>query len=63
MVEKGGAAASAVITIDQLPRGLYDHDGHQSVRDRGRRRYHPFAYDFDSTPMNLTDPSEQWEER
>lgn len=50
------------ITIADLPRGLYDHQGHLSVRDRGRRRYHPFAYDFDSTPMSLDDPGEKWDE-
>lgn len=51
------------ITVADLPRGLYDHEGHVSVRDRGRRRYHPFAYDFDSTPMSLDDPGEHWEEK
>lgn len=50
------------ITVADLPRGLYDHEGHASVRDRGRRRYLPFAYDFDSTPMSLDDPGEHWEE-
>ncbi|UCI23982.1 hypothetical protein [Mesorhizobium sp. B2-8-5] len=50
-------------TVADLPRGLYDHQGHPSVCDRGRRRYHPFAYDFDSTPMSLDDPGEHWDEK
>lgn len=59
--ERGKAAASA-ITVADLPRGLYDHEEHTSVRDRGRRRYHPFGFDFDSTPMSLEDPGENWGE-
>ena len=35
------------------PREFYDHAGHQTLADRGRRRYHPYSFDFDSTPMNL----------
>lgn len=50
-------------TVADLPRGLYDYERHPTVRDRGRRRYHLFSYDFDSTPMSLEDPSEHWEER
>jgi len=57
--EQSGSAAG-YITVADLPRALYDHKGHDRVRDRGRRRYHPFAYDFDSTPMSLDDPGEHW---
>lgn len=43
--ESNGHAESAVsegfITVADLPRGLYDHEGHVSVRDRGRRRISP----------------------
>jgi hypothetical protein len=55
--------AADFVTVADLPRGLYDLSGHASVRDRGRRRYHPFAYDFDSTPLSLDDPGEHWEEQ
>ncbi len=50
------------ITVADLSRGLYDHEQHLSVRDRGWRRYHPFVYDFDSTPMILDEPGENWTE-
>jgi len=67
MTESDGYEKSTVsagsITVADLPRGLYDHERHLSVRDRGRRRYHPFAYDFDSTPVSLDDPGEHWEEK
>jgi len=50
-------------TVAHLPFGLYDHAGHRSVRDYAQRRYHPFAFDFDSTPMSLDDPGEHWDEK
>jgi hypothetical protein len=51
------------LTVADLARGLYDHEGHLFARDRGRRRYHPFAFDFDSTPLSLDEPSEHWDEK
>ncbi len=50
-------------TIGDLKRGVYQYDGHQELSDRGSRRYHPFSFDFDSTPMNLKDPEEHWDEQ
>lgn len=50
-------------TIADLPRGVYDHGAHADLADRGARRYHPFSFDFDSTPLSLTDPEEHWDEQ
>jgi hypothetical protein len=47
--------------ITSLPRGLYD-DAAPSVADRGARRFHPFSFDFDSTPSSLVEPPDSWEE-
>ncbi|WKW52070.1 hypothetical protein [Rhodomicrobium lacus] len=66
VAESNGHEESTVsvefVTVADLPRGLYDHEHHLSVRDRGRRRYYPFAFDFDSTPTSLDDPGEHWQE-
>ena len=40
---------------------MYDFAGHATLSDRGLRRYHPFSFDFDSTPMSLKDPEEHWD--
>jgi len=50
------------ITIVQLPRGVYDRSKHACLADRGMRRYLPFSFDFDSTPMKLANPEETWDE-
>lgn len=62
VLQEEDTASAGFITVADLPRGLYDFERHSSVRDYGRRRYQPFAYDFDSTPMSLDDPGEQWDE-
>lgn len=49
-------------TIADLIDGMYNYDEHAKVADRGSRRYHPFSFDFDSTPMTLKGPEEHWEE-
>jgi hypothetical protein len=49
-------------TIADLPRGVYDHSAHADLADRGARRYHPFSFDFDSTPWSLAEPEKHWEE-
>ncbi|NEJ98635.1 hypothetical protein [Rhizobium ruizarguesonis] len=50
-------------TIADLISGVYDYDGHARLADRGARRYHPFSFDFDSTPMNLKDHENHWDEQ
>lgn len=50
------------VTLLDLDRGIYDHDGHCRLNDRGMRRYHPFAFVFDSTPLDLKEPEESWSE-
>ncbi|TBF30717.1 hypothetical protein [Rhizobium ruizarguesonis] len=50
-------------TIADLISGTYDYDGHSRLADRGFRRYHTFSFDFDSTPINLEDPEEHWDEQ
>jgi hypothetical protein len=50
-------------TIADLPRGIYDHEAHAGLADRGARRYHPFSFDFDSTPLSLKEPEEHWDEQ
>ncbi len=45
-------------TIIDLTKGVYDYDGHNSLADRGVRRYHPFSFDFDSTSLSLKEPEE-----
>lgn len=50
------------MTIAQLTRGVYDYGGHASLADRRARRYHPFSFDFDSTPLDLKEPEEHWDE-
>jgi hypothetical protein len=49
-------------TIADLTNCVYSYDGHASLSDRGARRYHPFSFDFDSTPLSLKDPEEHWSE-
>ncbi|HMJ44461.1 MAG TPA: hypothetical protein VK522_19520 [Pseudolabrys sp.] len=48
--------------VTDLPRGLYD-EGVSDVADRGVRRFHPFSFDFDSTPLSLAEPKDEWEEQ
>lgn len=50
-------------SIVDLPRGVYDYAAHPNLSDRQARRYHPFSFDFDSTPMSLDDPGEHWDEQ
>lgn len=50
------------ITITNLPRGVYDYALHHLLADRGRRRYNPYSFDFDSTPLSLDEPAEHWDE-
>ena len=50
------------LTIVQLTKGVYDHGKHGRLADRSFRRYHPFSFDFDSTPIDLRDPEETWDE-
>ena len=50
------------VTLSDLPRGIYDHSQHSKLSDRAMRRYHPFAFDFDSTPFSLEDPKPSWDE-
>ena len=49
-------------TIVDLAKGAYDHAEHHRLADKGMRRYQPFSYDFDSTPLHLNDPNESWEQ-
>jgi hypothetical protein len=49
--------------ISDLPRGVYDYDGHPSLADRQARRYRPFSFDFDSTALGLSEPEEHWDEK
>ena len=51
------------ITIADLPHGVYDHTSHDRLADRGRRRYSPYSFDFDSTPLNLNEPAAHWDEQ
>jgi hypothetical protein len=50
-------------TIADLTRGVYDHSAHAELADRGTRRYHPYSFDFDSTPLSLKEPEEHWDEQ
>src|SRR5688572_16367321 len=50
-------------TIADLTHGVYDYSGHANLADRQARRYHPFSFDFDSTPLSLTEPEEHWDEQ
>ncbi len=50
------------ITIVDLPKGIYDHASHHQLADRARRRYNPYSFDFDSTPLSLDEPAEHWDE-
>jgi hypothetical protein len=50
-------------TIADLSHGVYDYAGHANLADRQARRYHPFSFDFDSTPLSLKDPEEHWDEQ
>jgi hypothetical protein len=49
-------------TIANLPQLFYDASV-CNVADRGSRRYHPFSFDFDSTPLSLVEPEEHWDEQ
>lgn len=49
-------------TIADLARGVYDHGAHADLADHGFRRYHPFSFDFDSTPFSLAEPEDHWDE-
>lgn len=49
-------------TIANSGQGLYDQPAHAELADRGFRRYHPFSFDFDSSPLNLDEPEDHWEE-
>jgi hypothetical protein len=49
-------------TIIDLTGGVYDYAQHANLADRRARRYHPFSFDFDSSPLNLKDPEEHWDE-
>lgn len=50
-------------TISDLARGVYAHSEHTDVADRRARRYHPYSFDFDSTPLSLQNPEEHWDEQ
>jgi hypothetical protein len=50
-------------TINNLTHGVYDYSGHADLADRKARRYHPFSFDFDSTPLSLAEPEEHWDEQ
>ncbi|MER8824625.1 hypothetical protein NKH70_33880 [Mesorhizobium sp. M0991] len=50
------------ITIIDLAQGVYSHTHHAGVADRAMRRYHPYSFDFDSTPMLLHEPGETWDD-
>lgn len=50
------------ITIADLPSGIYDYASHHQIADKGNRRYHPFSFDFDTTPSNLDEPPEHWDD-
>lgn len=50
-------------TITDLTHGVYDYSGHGDLADRQARRYHPFSFDFDSTPLSLAEPEEHWDEQ
>jgi hypothetical protein len=50
-------------TIADLTQGVYDYSAHAHLADRGMRRYHPFSFDFDSSPLSLNDPEEHWDEQ
>ena len=50
------------LTIANVPRGVYDYALHHQLADRGRRRYNPYSFDFDSTPLNLEEPAGHWNE-
>jgi hypothetical protein len=54
---------SSRTTIANLPQGVYDYASHGNLADRLARRYHPFSFDFDSTPLSLNDPDERWDEQ
>jgi hypothetical protein len=50
-------------TIADLTRGVYDYNRHGNLADRQARRYHPFSFDFDSTPTTLAYPEDHWDEQ
>lgn len=50
-------------TIADLSGGVYDYSAHTDLADRGVRRYHPFSFDFDSTPLSLKETEEHWDEQ
>ncbi|MGX9431604.1 MULTISPECIES: hypothetical protein [Bradyrhizobium] len=50
-------------TIADLARGVYEHNEHANLADRKARRYHPYSFDFDSTPLSLESPEEHWDEQ
>lgn len=50
----------ARLTIKHLRNGVYQHADHAGLCDRRMRRYHPFSFDFDSTPHDLEDPKDEW---
>lgn len=56
------SASEVTVTMANLPLAFYDYERHGSVRDRGRRRYHPFAFDFDTSSMVLEDAIDTWDE-
>ncbi|MET4245492.1 hypothetical protein [Bradyrhizobium sp. RT10b] len=45
-----------------MTRGVYDHNAHVDLADYGFRRYHAFSFDFDSTPLSLTEAEDHWDE-
>lgn len=49
-------------TIANSGQGLYDQSVHAELADRGFRRYHPFSFDFDSTPLSLDETEDHWED-
>lgn len=57
-----GSKVSDRVTIRDLQNGPYQHADHHRLGDRGMRRYHPFSFDFDSTPLELVDENEAWDE-
>lgn len=48
------------VTIKDLKYGVYQHADHYRLGDRGMRRL--FSFDFDSTPLELDDENEAWDE-
>lgn len=50
-------------TIADLKEGVRNLSEDAELADRKARRYHPFSFDFDSTPLSLEEPKEHWEEQ